>query len=251
MAAKPHPGIIHSMIDKITPGQIEHRGEIVVIGLGRFGSALARALVDMGQEVLAIDTDPRRVQEHATALTHVVQADSTSESALRQIGVDGAVTVVVCIGNDIEASVLTTSVLSDMGTPNIWAKAITAQHGRILDRVGAHHVVFPEANMGTRVAHLITGSLLEYVALDDDFVIVETAVPASYAGQTLGAADLRSTHRVTVVCIKPQGRTFTYAQRDTVLGAEDLIVVAGHRHDIEHFAETAKQTAGSGDPTDR
>lgn len=213
-------------------------GGILVVGLGRFGSALARELAELGYDVLAVDTDPQRVQDHVDALTHVVQADSTSERALRQLGVADMSTAVVCIGSDIEASVLTTSSLVDIGVPNIWAKAITTAHGRILDRVGAHHVVFPEADMGERVAHLITGRMLEYVELDDDFVLAETGVPRAYAGRTLGQAGLRSVFDVTVVCTKAPGASFTYATADTMLGAEDLVVVAGRRDAVNRFIQT-------------
>lgn len=215
-----------------------HEGEILVIGLGRFGASLSRTLVDMGHDVLAVDVDEELVDRHKDALTHVVVADTTDERALRQIGADEINTAVVCIGADIEASTLTTLALVDLGLPNIWAKAINEPHARILERVGAHHVVRPEADMGRRVAHLLSGSVLEYLALDDDFVIAEMGVPAAIVGRSLGEAGLRASHRVTVVCVKPAGGTFTYAERDTVLGTDDLIVVAGHRHDVERFART-------------
>jgi trk system potassium uptake protein len=219
--------------------KISHQGEIIVVGLGRFGSALANTLVDMGYEVLGVDADGDRVQDHAGTLTHVVQADSTSERALRQLGAADAVTAVVCIGTDVESSVLTAAALVDIGVQNLWAKAITAQHGRILQRVGVNHVVFPEAEMGNRVAHLVTGAMLEYIALDEDFVLIETTVPDKVAGMTLGEASLRAQYHVTVVCVKPEGGSFTYAERETILGTHDLIVVAGHRKDVEHFAESS------------
>jgi trk system potassium uptake protein TrkA len=216
--------------------RVEHHGEVIVIGLGRFGSALSLTLMDMGLEVLGIDFDADRVQDHSDALTQVAQADTTSERALRQLGVAEAVTAVVCIGSDIEASILTTAVLVDMKIPNIWAKAVTAAHGRILERVGAHNVVFPEAEMGKRVARLVTGSLIEYFTLDGDFVMVELFVPPAFAGKQLGETDIRARYKATVVCIKPEGGAFTYAESSTVLGERDLIVVAGHRGDIERFA---------------
>jgi len=228
--------ILHNMLGGFRPN-VEHRGEIVVIGLGRFGSALAGTLIDMGHEVLGIDADEQRVQQHAGHLTHVVQADTTNEASLRQLGVADAVTAVVAIGADIEASVLTTGALVDLEVPNIWAKALTQPHGRILERVGAHHVVFPEAEMGNRVARLVTGALIEYFALDDDFVLVEMRVPRNLAGKPLGDTDLRGKYKVTVVCIKPEGQSFTYAESATHLGEHDLIVVAGHRGDIERFAD--------------
>lgn len=216
--------------------QIKHHGAVLVIGLGRFGSALARTLVQLDHEVLAVDFNPGRVQEHAHELAHVVQADSTSIHALRQLGAADIVTAAVCIGSDVEASVLTAAALVDLDVPNIWAKAITEAHGKILERVGCHHVVFPEAEMGSRVAHLLTGSLLEYLALDDDFAIVETTVPTKLDGLRLGETQLRAKYQVTVVCIKKQGSPFTYATADTTLAAGDLIVVAGHRSQVHRFA---------------
>lgn len=219
------------------PRRVDHDGEIAVIGLGRFGSALAHTLMDLDHEVLGVDVDERVVQAHVGALTHVVQADTTNADVLRQIGVADADTAVVCIGTGVEASVLTVTALVDLGVPNVWAKAITGPHGRILERVGAHQVVYPEADMGQRVAHLVTGNMLEYVALDDDFVIVEMVAPAELTGVELGQSGLRERYKVTVVCVKPAGGQFTYADRNTVLDPSDLIVVAGHRDHVERFAD--------------
>lgn len=229
--------IIHTMLSGLSTAKVEHEGEILVIGLGRFGSALAHTLVDMGYEVLGVDFDEETVQEHAGTLTHVVQADTTSERALRQLGASDVVTAVVCIGTDVESSVLTTSALVDLGVRNVWAKAITTSHGRILERVGAHHVVYPEAEMGSRVAHLVTGQALEYLPLDADFVIAEMAAPDELLGVPLGNSNLRAKYKVTVVCVKPLGGQFTYADRETVLSNSDLIVIAGHRADVDRFTE--------------
>jgi len=217
--------------------EVEHRGEVVVIGLGRFGSSLSRTLVAMGHEVLGLDVDPQGVQEHTDLLTHVAEVDTTSVKALRQLGVADATTVIVCIGNDIEASVLTTAALFDLGVPNIWAKAMTEPHGKILDRVGAHHVVFPEAEMGERVAHLVTGRMFEYVSLDEDFVLAEMIAPDRFVGVPLGETNLRREQRVTIVCHKPPDGGFTHADRETVLTSTDLIVVAGRRVDVDAFVE--------------
>lgn len=228
--------IIQTMLRGIAPNRIRHEGEVLVIGLGRFGSSLAHTLIDMGYEVLGIDADEKIVQEHAGSLTHVAQADTTSTKALKQLGAADAVTAVVCIGTGIEASVLTTTALVDLGVANIWAKAITGPHGRILQRVGAHHVVYPEAEMGKRVAHLLTGDVLEYIALDDDFVLVEMSAPRELTGIPLGRSELRAEYKVTVVCVKQAGQPFTYADRDTELHPSDLIVIAGHREDVNRFA---------------
>lgn len=230
--------IIHTMLRSMSPERIEHEGEIVVIGLGRFGSAVAHTLIEMDYEVLGVDANEQIVQDHSGALTHVVQADTTSLKALKQIGAADAVTAVVCIGTGIEASVLTVTALVDLGVKNIWAKAITGAHGRILQRVGAHHVVYPEAEMGKRVAHLVTGDMIEYVALDDDFVMVEMTAPPVLSGVPLGESGLRDKYKVTVVCVKQPGRPFTYADRETVLSERDLIVVAGHREHVDRFTES-------------
>jgi trk system potassium uptake protein TrkA len=229
--------IIHSVLSGLTSERVRHEGEIIVVGLGRFGSSLASTLVDLDYEVLGVDTNADIVQNHAGTLTHVVQADTTSVRALRQIGAADAVTAVVCIGTGIEASVLTTTALVDLGVKNIWAKAITEAHGRILQRVGAHHVVFPEAEMGARVAHLVTGQLLEFLALDDNFVIAELTAPHELVGVPLGESNLRARYKVTVVCVKPKDGQFTYADRETTLHTSDLIVIAGHRADVERFTE--------------
>jgi trk/ktr system potassium uptake protein len=227
--------IIHSMLSGLGQTRIEHEGEILVIGLGRFGSSLADTLVEMGYEVLGVDAAQERVQDHARTLTHVVQADTTNVQALRQIGAADVATAVVCIGTDVESSVLTAVALADIGIKNIWAKAITDAHGHILQRVGVHHVVFPEAEMGARVAHLVTGQMLEYFALDDDFVIAEMISPDEFLGVELGQSELRAKYKVTVVCVKPSLGQFTYAERTTVLHRGDLIVIAGHRADVERF----------------
>ncbi|TDT17594.1 trk system potassium uptake protein TrkA [Ilumatobacter fluminis] len=229
--------IINTMLGGLTHERVRHEGEIIVIGLGRFGSALATTLIELGYEVLGVDSNPEIVQNQSGNLTHVVQADTTNVRALRQIGAADAVTAVVCIGTGIEASVLTTAALADLGVKNIWAKAITEPHGHILRRVGAHNVVFPEADMGQRVAHLVTGQLLEFLALDEDFVIGELAAPDELIGVPLGNTNLRAQYKVTVVCVKPAGGQFTYADRDTVLSKSDLIVIAGHRADVERFSE--------------
>lgn len=220
--------------------EVVHVGEILVVGLGRFGSALANSLVETGYEVLAVDSSLERVQDHADTLTHVVQADATNERVLRQLGAADVVTAAVCIGTDIESSVLATTALVDIGVPNIWVKAITAPHGRILQRVGAHHVIYPEAEMGNRVAHLITGEALEYVNLDDDFVLVELIAPKLLVGVPLGESGIRAEWHITIVCVKHEGGMFTYATSETVLGPRDLIVVAGVRNDVERFAEESR-----------
>jgi trk system potassium uptake protein len=210
--------------------------QVVVIGLGRFGGSVAEELVRLGFEVLGIDGRAEMIQRYADQLTHVAEADATSDEALAQLGVGDFRHAVVGIGSDIEASVLTTAALVDMGVPNIWAKAVTRAHGRILERVGAHHIVFPEHDMGHRVAHLVGGRIIDWFQLDEDFAMVETVVPAPLVGRTLGETGVRSKYGVTVVCIKPAGEGFTYATPDTVLEKGAVVVVAGPSARAEGFA---------------
>ncbi len=197
---------------------------------------MAAELVRLGFEVLGVDGDGERIQEHAETLTHVVQADATDEEALRQLGVGDFSYAVVGIGSDIEASVLVTAALVDLQVANIWAKAVSRPHGRILERVGAHHVVFPEHDMGYRVAHLVGGRIIDWFQLDEDFAMVETIVPDELVGQSLGGMGIRSRYGVTVVCVKPPGQSFTYATPDTVMAAEDILLVAGEKRHAEDFA---------------
>jgi trk system potassium uptake protein TrkA len=210
---------------------------VLVVGLGRFGTALATTLMDLGHEVLGVDVDAENVQRNADVLTHVVEADATDEDVMQQLGAGEFGRAVVGIGTDLEASILTTSLLVDLQVPDIWAKAITVAHGRILGRVGAHHVVFPEHDMGRRVAHLVTGRMLEFVPLDEGFALVELKPPKQIVGRSLGDAQVRSRHGVTVVCIKPEGGSFTYATQETVPGPDDVLVVAGETDRVEGFAQ--------------
>jgi trk/ktr system potassium uptake protein len=212
---------------------------VLVVGLGRFGSALAETLVSLGHEVLGVDSDAENVQRSADLLTHVVEADATDEDVMRQLGAGEFGRAVVGIGTDLEASILTTSVLVDLKVPDIWAKAVTVPHGRILQRVGAHHVVFPEHDMGRRVAHLVTGRMIEFVQLDEGFALVEQRPPKQIVGRSLADAQVRSRHGITVVCIKPEGASFTYATPETVPGPNDILVVAGETDRVGRFAELA------------
>ena len=210
---------------------------VLVVGLGRFGSSLALSLVDGGRDVLAVDTSDERVQHYADRITHVLQVDTTDEEAMRQIGVADFAQAIVAIGSDIESSVLTTALLADFGVQEIWAKAISREHGRILQRIGAHHVVYPEADMGERVAHLVSGAMLDYIQFDDQFALAKLVADDSIGDSPLGALGLRARYGITVVGIRPPDGTFTYADRDTVIAPGSLIAVAGRIADVDRFAQ--------------
>jgi trk system potassium uptake protein len=215
-----------------------HKDPVAVIGLGRFGTALALELARGGTEVLAVDSRSDIVQRLSGQLGHIVVADSTDLDALKEIGIGDFNRVVVAIGNDLEASILTTALLAELEIHDIWAKAVTAQQATILERVGAHHVVFPEQDMGERVAHLVAGRLLDWVELDPQWVFAKTKPPRELVGVPLGESGLRKKHHVTVVSVKPENETsFTHAGMDTVLTYGSVIVIAGRPDDVERFVE--------------
>jgi trk system potassium uptake protein TrkA len=208
---------------------------VVVFGLGRFGSAVAESLVRQGHEVLAVDENPELVERWADELTHTVQADGTDDQALEQLGIRNFDSAVVAIGADIEASVLTVLALAEAGVTDIWAKAITRKHAKILESVGAHHVVFPESSMGERVAHMLTGGMMDFIQFDDQFSIARTRAPRFTWDQPLSESAPRSNHGVTVVGVKRQGEDFEYARPETVVKQHDELIVSGHTSKVERF----------------
>lgn len=213
-----------------------NQDSVVVIGLGRFGSAVAESLIRLGHEVLAIDESGEIVQSLANQFTHIVQADTTSAGTLRSLGVAEFQRAVVGIGTDIEASLMTVLALSELGVPDIWAKALGPKHGRLLERTGAHHVIYPEAAMGERVAHLVTGKMIDFIEFDDGFAIVKTLAPRESHDRTLAESALRSKYGVTVVGVKRARTDFTYARPETVIQSGDLLIVSGPTPLVERFA---------------
>ncbi len=211
-------------------------GSVVVIGLGRFGTGVATSLVELGHDVLAIESSAETVQDLSSVLPHVVQADSTDVETLRQLGVQDFSHAVVSIGSDLEASVLTVLNLSQLGVKDIWAKANNPQHGRIAERVGAHHVVYPETDMGERVAHLVTGKMIDFIEFDDGFAIAKTRSPMETHNKALAQSDVRKRHGITVVGIKRRHEDFIYAKAETEIKPGDHLIVAGPTRMVERFS---------------
>lgn len=209
---------------------------VVVIGLGRFGGSLALELEAQGTEVLGVDASEEIVQSFNGRLTHVVRADSTKEEVLRQLSVHEFDRAVVGIGSDIEASILTTSRLLKFQRPQIWAKAISEPHAEILAQLGVEHVIRPEHDMGRRVAHLVLGSILDYVEFEDDFVMIRTGPPAIVRDRPLGVVGLREKFGVTVVAVKRPGGIWGHTTAQTVLYEEDQIIVQGAKSQAERFS---------------
>ncbi|GAB3396704.1 TrkA family potassium uptake protein [Humibacter soli] len=216
--------------------RIKHDAPVLIIGLGRFGAATAGQLDRLEREVLAVDTDLALVQKWSERITHTVQADARTLDALRQIGAQDFSIAVVAVGSSIEASVLITANLVDLGIPQIWAKAISKSHGTILQRIGANHVIYPEAEAGERIAHLLAGRMLDFIEFDDDFVLVKMYPPKVIRGITLTQSQVRRKFDITVVGVKSPGQPFTYATADTVVSDHDLIIVSGASSDVERFA---------------
>lgn len=208
---------------------------VLVIGLGRFGSAIATTLDRLGQDVLAVERNPDLVAQWSGRIA-LVEADATNPEALEQLGVRDFPIAVVGVGSYLEASVLITGNLVDAGTQQIWAKAISNEHARILQRIGAHHVVLPESDAGSRVAHLVSGKMLDYIEVEDGFTVVKMRPPKETQGFTLAQANVRRKYGVTVIGVKSPGREFVYATPSTRISATDLIVVAGHGELLERFA---------------
>ncbi|GAB3402070.1 TrkA family potassium uptake protein [Schumannella luteola] len=220
------------MVDKIAAD-----APVLVIGLGRFGAATAGQLSRLDRDVLVVDEDATLVQKWSERVTHAVQADARSIDALRQIGAQEFSIAVVAVGSSIEASVLITANLVDLKIPQIWAKAISQSHGKILSRIGANHVIYPEAEAGERVAHLVNGRMIDFIEFDDDFAVVKMYPPKPIRGMTLADSQVRRKFGVTVVGVKSPGKDFTYATADTVISNHDLIIASGNSKDIERFAQ--------------
>jgi len=206
------------------------------VGLGRFGAAVADTLDTMDIEVLAVDRDSELVERWSKRLP-VVEADLTDPRALEEIGAGEFSSAVVGIGNSLEASMLITGNLADVGIPEIWAKAISVEHGRILERIGATHVVLPESQAGARVAHSVGGRMLDYIEVEDGFTIVKMRPPRETHNFSLDKLDLPSKYGIQVIGVKSAGHDFEYARNDTIVRPDDLLVVAGDGELLERFAQ--------------
>ncbi|MFD6812910.1 potassium channel family protein [Enteractinococcus coprophilus] len=209
---------------------------VLVIGLGRFGSALARELTDLGQEIMALEKDRSIVQHFADAFTSIVQADSTDLAALEQVGADQFDTAVVGIGTSIENSVLTVANLVDLGVKNIWAKAITRSHGEILERIGANHVIYPEQEAGERTAHLLSGTMRNFTELSPDYALAIITVPAVLANRSVSELRLKERYGVTLVAYEADAE-FLNISTDTKLPKGTNMLVAGPTDRVDEFAK--------------
>lgn len=208
---------------------------MLVIGLGRFGAAIADTLDTMDVEVLAVERDPDLVERWSQRLP-VVEADATDPRALEQLGASEFSSAVVGVGTALEASVLITGNLVDIGITEIWAKAISTAHSRILTRIGAHHVILPESEAGARVAHAVGGRMLDYIEVEDGFSIAKMRPPKETHNFSLDRLDLYDKYGVRVIGVKSPGVDFEYSTPATIIRPDDLLLVAGDGELLERFA---------------
>ena len=210
--------------------------DVLVIGLGRFGAAAAMELRRLGHKVVGLEKDGNLAERYLGQLSAVVHGDGSDPSVIRDLKLSRFRIAIVGIGSSIEGSVLAAANLVDGGVEAIWAKAMSVEHARILDRIGVHHIVRPESDTGRRVAHLVGGRMQDYIEFDDGFAIVKMRPPQEAIGFTLEQSAIRSKYGVTVVGVKPPGKDFTYAVPSTKVSAHDTIIVSGPSTLIERLA---------------
>lgn len=212
--------------------------QFLVLGLGRFGLSLAITLKEKGCEVLGIDSREDLVQVASEHLTHAVQMDATDERALLSLGAKNFDVAVVAIGQDIESSILCTLILKDIGIPYVVAKAQSHLHGKVLQKTGADRVVFPERDMGVRVANnLISTNLLDYIELSDDFSIMEMKAPEFTVGKTLAQLRLPNLFGINIIAIKTGEEINITPGADDTINSGDTLVVVGTNRELTRLEE--------------
>jgi trk system potassium uptake protein len=208
-----------------------------VIGLGRFGTSIASKLYEAGQEVMGIDIDEERIEDGKLSLTHAVVLDSTEEESLKSVGIRNFDYVIVAIGDDMQASILTVLVLKEMGVEKVIAKALNKRHGQLLEKVGADWVVHPERDMGERVAHqLLTPNVLNYIELSKEYNIEEIMIHSGMIRKNLRELDLRAKYNLTAIAIVNTENIIISPSPDQILQEGDKLVILGHRDNINEFA---------------
>jgi trk system potassium uptake protein len=211
--------------------------QYAVIGLGRFGLSIANKLYESDQEVLGVDVNEERVEESNHCVTHAVIADSTDPEALKSIGIRNFDTVIVAIGNDIQASILSVLLLKELGVKKVIAKAINKLHGQVLKKVGADWVVFPERDMGIRVAHqLLSPNVLNFIEISKDYSVEEVKIPDRMMEKTLRELDLRAKFNLSVIAIRNEDEINISPSPDEKIDYGDVLVVIGENRDLEKFA---------------
>jgi trk system potassium uptake protein TrkA len=212
-----------------------YQDDVLVVGLGRFGAEAALGLQRLGHKVVAIEKDPNIAGSFSDRLDRVLVGDAALPQVVDACRATTFKFAVIGIGSHVEASVLTAGNLIDAGIPSIWAKAVSLEHARILERIGVQHVVRPEVDSGRRVAHLVNGRLLDYIEFDDGYAIVKMTPPREAIGFTLAQSAIRTKYGVTVVGVKAPGEDFTHAVSDTKVTANQTLIVSGPSQLLEQL----------------
>ncbi|UZJ77807.1 potassium channel family protein [Fictibacillus sp. KU28468] len=217
--------------------------QYAVIGLGRFGSHLARALYEEDNEVIGIDINEEKVEDLQNGLSQAFIADSTDEDSMKGLGVRNFDVVIVAIGDDMEASILTVVLLKELGVPYIVAKALSKRHGLVLTKIGADQVVFPERDMGLRLAqNLMHPNIIDHLKLSDDYSIEEIKIPPDLVGQTIQALDIRARYQLNVIAIRHTDEEVTVAPSpDYSLKNGDLLVIIGKNKALKEFSKKLEE----------
>lgn len=219
------------------PRPLAQHGAVAVIGLGRFGGSLATELAAYGVDVIGIDIEEAVVAQYSDKLAFVSRADATDETVLSQLGIKDVSRVVIAIGSDLEASILTASKVLKIGNRHIWAKAVSQAHADILGQLGIENVIRPENDMGRRIAHLIRGHMSDFMPVSEDFVLARTAPPVRISDEPLASFDVRREYGVSVVAFRRDGEEgWAIADQDITLYADDEILIAGSPREVEDFS---------------
>lgn len=217
------------------------RKQYVVIGCGRFGSSVAKKLNELGCEVMVVDSDEEIVQSISDDVTYAVQADATDENAIKAIGIRNFDVAVVTIGENIQASIMVTLMVKELGIKHIVAKAQNEMHAKVLYRIGADRVVFPEREMGVRVAkNLVSNKILDYIELSPDYTIVEVAPLSDWVGKSLLELNVRAKFNINVIAIKNSKGININVSPNEIIKLHDILVVIGHNDDIKKVESAEK-----------
>lgn len=212
--------------------------QIIVIGCGRFGTSVAKTLTKLGHDVMVIDNDPETVKELSEYVTSAVQMDAMDEASYKSVGIKNFDVAVVTIGSNIQASIMATVIVKDMGVPTVIAKAQNEIHGKVLKRVGADKVIYPERDMGVRVAYnLATPNILDVIEFSPDYSIIETVALEDWDCKSLKELKLSHTFGLTVIAIKT-GETINISPfADDIIRKGDVVVVLGNNENLKKIKE--------------
>lgn len=211
--------------------------QYVVIGIGRFGRSVATSLYKSGYDVMVIDNSEKEIQDISDEVTHAVQVDARDEETLKKLGIRNFDVAIVAIGDDIQSNILVSVMLKELGIPTVIAKAKDALHGKVLEKIGVDRVIYPERDMGIKVAHSLTSTndFLDYIELSPEYSIVEVFTPKGFVNTTLGKLNLRARYGISVIAIKNENEIIAVPGADSVIHEGDVLIIIGSNKDIKNL----------------